>query len=75
MPLGVTSCAQFIYDAYLSDDKTKTFFHGHSYTANATACSAGLASLDLMEKEETIEQILMISQSNHDFVLMKYLKK
>jgi adenosylmethionine-8-amino-7-oxononanoate aminotransferase len=69
MPLGVTSCAQFIYDAYLSDDKTKTFFHGHSYTANATACSAGLASLDLMEKEETIEQILMISQSNHDFVL------
>jgi adenosylmethionine-8-amino-7-oxononanoate aminotransferase len=69
MPLGVTSCAQFIYDAYLSDDKTKTFFHGHSYTANATACSAGLASLDLMEKEETIEQILMITQANHDFVL------
>ncbi len=69
MPLGVTSCAQFIYDAYLSDDKTKTFFHGHSYTANATACSAALASLDLMEKEETIEQILMITQSNYDYVL------
>ena len=69
MPLGVTSCAQFIYDAYLSDDKTKTFFHGHSYTANATACSAALASLDLMEKEETTLQIQMIFQLHHDFVL------
>ena len=26
MPLGVTSCAQFIFDAFLSDDKMKTFF-------------------------------------------------
>lgn len=61
MPLGVTSCAQFIYDACVSDDKTKTFFHGHSYTANPTACSAALASLDLMEKEETWQQINRIS--------------
>ena len=57
MPLGVTSCAQFIYNACVSDDKTKTFFHGHSYTANPTACSAGLASLDLMEQEGTQQQI------------------
>ena len=68
MPLGVTSCAQFIYDAYLSDDKTKTFFHGHSYTANPTACSAALASLDLMEKEETWKQIKMIEQKNLVFM-------
>lgn len=68
MPLGVTSCAQFIYDACVSDDKTKTFFHGHSYTANPTACSAGLASLDLMEKDETWSQIRMISRLNQEFV-------
>lgn len=61
MPLGVTSCAQFIYDACVSDDKTKTFFHGHSYTANPTACAAALASLDLMEQTETTDQIAMIS--------------
>lgn len=60
MPLGVTSCAAFIYEACVSEDKTKTFFHGHSYTANPTACSAGLASLDLMEQESTWEQIRMI---------------
>lgn len=69
MPLGVTSCAQFIYDSCVSDDKTKTFFHGHSYTANPTACSAALASLDLMEKEETWVQIRLISQLNQGFVL------
>ena len=60
MPLGVTSCAQFIYDACVSEDKTKTFFHGHSYTANPTACAAALASLDLMEQESTWQQIAMI---------------
>lgn len=64
MPLGVTSCASFIYEAYLSDDRTKTFFHGHSYTANPTACSAALASLDLMEEQETWAQIRMIGESH-----------
>jgi adenosylmethionine-8-amino-7-oxononanoate aminotransferase len=69
MPLGVTSCAEFIYNSCVSDDKTKTFFHGHSYTANPTACSAGLASLDLMEKEETWSQIKIISKLNQEFVI------
>ncbi|MBL7936047.1 MAG: adenosylmethionine--8-amino-7-oxononanoate transaminase [Bacteroidia bacterium] len=69
MPLGVTSCAQFIYNSCVSDDKTKTFFHGHSYTANPTACSAGLASLDLMEKEKTWSQIAMLSKLNQEFVV------
>jgi adenosylmethionine-8-amino-7-oxononanoate aminotransferase len=68
MPLGVTSCAQFIYDACVSDDKTKTFFHGHSYTANATACSAALASMDLMENEDTWKQIRLIEHLHSRFV-------
>ncbi len=68
MPLGVTSCAQFIYQAYLSDDKSKTFFHGHSYTANPLACAAALASLDLMEQSETWQNINMITQANVEFV-------
>ena len=44
----------------LSDDKTKTFFHGNSYTANAIACSAACASMDLMEQESTFAAIKMI---------------
>jgi len=69
MPLGVTSCTQFIYDAFLSEDKTKTFFHGHSYTANLTACSAALASLDLLEKKETWQQIKIIEEQHLQFKL------
>jgi adenosylmethionine---8-amino-7-oxononanoate aminotransferase len=67
MPLGVTTCAQFIYDAYVSDDKNKTFFHGHSYTANPTACAAALASMDLMEEKGTFESIDRISKLHADF--------
>ena len=68
MPLGVTTCVPCIYEACVSDDKTKTFFHGHSYTANPTSCSAALASLDLMEHDETWKQILLISNLHLEFV-------
>lgn len=68
MPLGVTSCAQFIYNAYISDDKMKTFFHGHSYTANPTACSAALASMDIFDFPETMENIKRIENSHLDFL-------
>ena len=68
MPLGVTSCAQFIYEAFLSDDKMKTFFHGHSYTANPTACSAALASLDLFDKEQPFRDMERIAIQHHLFL-------
>jgi len=61
MPLGATSCAEFIYNAFVSDDKTKTFYHGHSYTANPIACAAANASLDLLEKPEMQDKIQNIS--------------
>jgi adenosylmethionine-8-amino-7-oxononanoate aminotransferase len=67
MPLGTTVCAQFIYDAYVSADKHKTFFHGHSYTANPTACAAALASMNLIEKEETLKNIRQIASSHAVF--------
>ncbi|MCW3464099.1 adenosylmethionine--8-amino-7-oxononanoate transaminase [Chitinophaga nivalis] len=47
MALGITTCTAAIYDAFLSNDKLKTLFHGHSFTANPLACSVALASLDL----------------------------
>ena len=61
MPLGVTSCAEEIYNAFISDDKNKTFYHGHSYTGNPIACAAANASLYLLEKPETWKQIEIIS--------------
>jgi adenosylmethionine-8-amino-7-oxononanoate aminotransferase len=66
MPMGITTCTQEIFDAFLnSHGVDKTFYHGHSYTANPLACAAALASLDLMEKKETsasIENIIRLHQ-------------
>ncbi len=64
MALGVTACSQKIYDAYLDDDKLKTFFHGHSFTANPLACTAALASLDLWFQNNCMEKISWIEQQN-----------
>ena len=69
MALGVTACNEKIYNAYVSDDKLKTFFHGHSFTANPLACTAALASLDLLQKEETFDAINTISETNKNFAV------
>jgi adenosylmethionine---8-amino-7-oxononanoate aminotransferase len=61
MAMGVTTCTKEIYEAFLSDDRMKTFFHGHSYTANPLACTAALASLDLLERKECKESMKRIS--------------
>jgi adenosylmethionine-8-amino-7-oxononanoate aminotransferase len=59
LPLGITTCKQEIYDAFLSNDKLKTFFHGHSYTGNPIACAAANASLKLMHDAQlTIENLV-----------------
>ena len=67
MPLGVTSCTKSIFDAFLSGDKMKTFFHGHSYTANPLACAAANASLDIFENENVFERIEMITKCQSVF--------
>jgi adenosylmethionine-8-amino-7-oxononanoate aminotransferase len=68
MALGLTTCTSDIYNAFLSDDKLKTLFHGHSFTANPVACSAALASLDLLLDKETLKNIDRITQSHHEFL-------
>ncbi len=67
MALGLTTCAAKIYDAFLSDDKMKTLFHGHSFTANPVTCSAALASLDLLLKPETLADISRIESQHKQF--------
>ncbi|HQT24081.1 MAG: adenosylmethionine--8-amino-7-oxononanoate transaminase [Sphingobacteriales bacterium 17-39-43] len=68
MALGLTTCTSDIYNAFLSDDKLKTLFHGHSFTANPVACSAALASLDLLLDKETLKNIDIITQSHNEFL-------
>jgi adenosylmethionine-8-amino-7-oxononanoate aminotransferase len=70
LPLGITTCTQKIYDAFLSDDKMKTFFHGHSYTGNPIVCAAANASLELLQTSDFRLQNLIEWQTE----LSAYLK-
>jgi adenosylmethionine---8-amino-7-oxononanoate aminotransferase len=67
MALGVTTCTSVIYEAFLSDNKFKTLFHGHSFTANPIACAAALASMDILLESETLANIQRISVSHQAF--------
>lgn len=67
MPMGITSCSQEIFNAFLSDDQYKTLFHGHSFTANPLACTAALASMELLLKEETRQHIERIATKHSEF--------
>jgi adenosylmethionine-8-amino-7-oxononanoate aminotransferase len=67
MALGLTTCTQHIYDAFLSDDRLKTLFHGHSFTANPIACASALASLDLFQQPETAANIQRIVSLHTQF--------
>jgi adenosylmethionine-8-amino-7-oxononanoate aminotransferase len=62
LPLGVSVATERVYDAFLSEDRKKTFFHGHSYTANPLACAVGVASLDLFREEAVIERIARLEK-------------
>ena len=57
LPLAVTAATGPVYEAFLSNDRSKTFFHGHSYTANPLGCAVGLASLDLFRTEGVLQRV------------------
>jgi adenosylmethionine-8-amino-7-oxononanoate aminotransferase len=68
MPMGITTCSQEIFDAFLSEDQYKTLFHGHSFTANPLACTAAIASMELLLKPETLQRIAVITEKHSGFV-------
>ena len=57
MPLAVTLASAAVYDAHYSTDRTKTFFHSSSYTANPIACAAALANLAIWREEPVRQRI------------------
>ena len=57
LPLGATLTTDAVYEAFLNDDRSRTFFHGHSFTANPLACAVALASLDLFETDRTLDRV------------------
>ncbi|AZA54942.1 adenosylmethionine--8-amino-7-oxononanoate transaminase [Chryseobacterium sp. G0201] len=70
LPMGITTCSNEIYNAFLSEDKYKTLFHGHSFTANPLSCTAALASMELLLNEETQHNIQRISEQHSQFSIL-----
>jgi len=51
LPMGVTMASERLYQGFISEEPSHTFFHGHSFTANPLGCAAALASLDLLQSQ------------------------
>jgi adenosylmethionine-8-amino-7-oxononanoate aminotransferase len=64
LPLAVTLVAEDIYRAFLSSDKTKMFFHGHSFTGNPIACAAAVANLHIFSEENICGRVEGIRSIN-----------
>jgi adenosylmethionine---8-amino-7-oxononanoate aminotransferase len=64
LPMGATLANRTIYDAFYSADRSKTFFHSTSYTGNAIACAAAVASLEIWEHEPVQARIEAIARSH-----------
>jgi adenosylmethionine---8-amino-7-oxononanoate aminotransferase len=50
LPMGATMASERLYQGFISEKPSDTFFHGHSFTANPLGCAAALASLDLLQQ-------------------------
>jgi adenosylmethionine-8-amino-7-oxononanoate aminotransferase len=60
--MALTVASDVIYQAFLSDDRSKMLFHGHSFTANPLGCAAALASLDLFEQAENRRKLIQLQE-------------
>jgi adenosylmethionine-8-amino-7-oxononanoate aminotransferase len=57
LPLAATVATRKVFDAFWADDPQKALMHGPTYMANALACAAANASLDLFETEPRLKQV------------------
>lgn len=56
LPLSLVMTRDTIYQAFYSADVTRGFLHSHSYTGNPLACRAALATLDIFEQDDVLQQ-------------------
>jgi adenosylmethionine-8-amino-7-oxononanoate aminotransferase len=66
LPMGATACTPEIHEAFVSDDRARTFYHGHSYTGNPIAAAAAVASCGIFEHEPVFERIGMIIEIHRE---------
>lgn len=65
LPLSAVLAAEHVYEAFLArpgDTAPRTFFHGHTYTANPLCCAAALAGLRVMEDQDVIARAARLGE-------------
>ncbi len=67
LPMGITLTKEKIFQSFIDESPRKTFWHGHSFTANPLGCAAANASLDLLEKEPM--KYLSLEKKHFDHLL------
>lgn len=66
-PLSITSCTQKVFDAFLSEEVAKGFFHAHTFSAHPMGCAAALAGIELLNSEEVVERRSYIENAHRLF--------
>jgi len=62
LPLAATLTTEHVFKSFLGPfESKKTFFHGHSYTGNALACAAALASLRIFDEDNVLAHVEAMS--------------
>jgi adenosylmethionine---8-amino-7-oxononanoate aminotransferase len=61
LPLAATVARKKVFEAFWSDDPARALMHGPTFMANALACAAANASLDLFEREPRLDQVAQIA--------------
>jgi len=61
VPLAATLCRSEIFDAHYSTDRSRTFFHSSSFTANPIACAAARANLQIWRDEPVLERVAALA--------------
>jgi adenosylmethionine-8-amino-7-oxononanoate aminotransferase len=56
LPLSIVLCTDKVFEAFYDDSSARAFLHSHSYTGNPLACAAALATLDIFEQDDVLEQ-------------------
>jgi adenosylmethionine-8-amino-7-oxononanoate aminotransferase len=59
-PLAVTLTTESVYEAFLSSERARAFFHGHTHTAHPIGCAVARASLALCREERVPERLAAI---------------
>jgi adenosylmethionine-8-amino-7-oxononanoate aminotransferase len=62
VPLAATLCREEIFQAHYSTDRSRTFFHSSSFTANPIACAAARANLEIWQDEPVRDRIAALAR-------------